>query len=230
MTQRTGTVVVVSVAGALIVAGGIYLLVGRNHPQPTQHTTTPEASIAAQTTGTAHDIATFLDVKAKSMPASRIELIGNSLVSAPPSVLSQRLNDETKRDVRVDDDASMTSASALSTLSGILVNPPRYLVLDLGRFDAQHGIDVVTMQSNLRTITDKAASLHVKTVVIGGISADGDVNFARSQQLGFSSDSATFVDATSLLMNPATRTSPIELNDAGAAQLATMIAHALSLP
>jgi len=228
MTNRSATVLVICLAGILLLGGGTYLLFGRNAAdRGNANSAVANAGLGAISPHD-QDIMSLYNMKRTKPLDNRVVLFGNALIGEPADALSKRLEDGMKLPVTVNYGAATASTDAISAMLTILVHPPRYLLLDIGRYDAENGIDRGTTISNINLIATKAAELGVTTVVIGGIGSDGDVNFAYAVQGGIES-SALFVDASPLLLDPEMRISPYQLNIQGAAKLATMVQKALAI-
>lgn len=228
MTNRTATIIIIVLAVLLLGGGGVYLLCGRNDLDRENNNGpvgSGQSAVASQET---QDTLSFHNLKRTESLENKVLLFGNSLIGVPSEALSKRLEDSMKHPVDVRYDAAMTSTEAISGLLTVFgEHPPRYLVLDIGRYDSEHGISVDMAMANIAMIVTKAAEFDVRTAVIGGIGADGDATFAARVQPVLGS-SALFVDATPLLLDTDMRTSPLELNIQGAAALATMIKKALT--
>ncbi len=227
MRHRSATIIVASLAVVLLLGGAIFLLVGRNDDERGDSGTAVGGIDLSNATKEDQAVWAFYNMKRTEPPGKRVVLLGNSMVGIPADALSKRLEDGMKLPVTVDYGAAMTSTDAIGALLKLFTKPPRYLVVDIGRYDSERGIDRGTTLSNISMVTTKAAELGVKTIVIGGIGSDGDINFSAAVRSGIGS-SALFVDASPLLLDPDTRTSPLELNIQGAAALATMVQKALA--
>jgi len=228
MTNRTATIIIVVLAVLLLGGGGVYLLSGRNGLDQENNNGSVGSEQSAVVTQETRDTLSFYNLKRTESLEHTVLLFGNSLIGIPSEALSKRLEDSMKLPVDVRYDASMTSTEAISRLLAVFgEHPPRYLVLDIGRYDSEHGISVDQAMTNIAMIVAKAAEFDVHTAVIGGIGADGDTTFAARVQPVLD-PSTSFVDATPLLLDTDMRTSPLELNIQGAAALATMIQKALT--
>lgn len=156
----------------------------------------------------------------------RIELIGDEFIGAGSLRLGSVLEKEFKVPAKSSYKSRMTTRDAVPVLSDSFAHPPKYLVLDLGRSDAEAGIGLDETYSMLTTVTAKARDLGISVVLIGGVSTTGDTTFASLLQ-GTIKGNGLFVDATPLQSDPSLRTNSVLLNAAGVDLLAAQIVRAL---
>lgn len=156
----------------------------------------------------------------------RVVLVGDELVGANGSRLGTVLENELRVPSSTTYRARMTTRDAVAVLSEQLAQPPKYLVLDLGRSDADSGIGLDETYSSLAAVIAKAHELGSSVVLIGGVSSSGDVLFSDIIK-GAVMDNGSFIDATPLQSDPALRTSTVLLNAAGTDRLAAQIVRAL---
>ncbi len=219
MRNRTIILVVIAV---VVIAGSAWWLIYRAGRPADRSTVVNQNRNAAQAQFD-KDLDAFARADWRGDLDDRVELIGGSLVNVPENVMSGRIAAVTKRTVHVNFTDGMTTRQAISALSTMLGNrPPKTIVLDVGRYDSSNGIGTQETAGNIAAILLKSEDIGIRVVVIGGIGSDGNVDFA-SVVRPVVTEPSVFIDASAMMQNPELRTSPVELNEAGAAMLAEQV-------
>lgn len=210
----------------LVFAGAVWWLLNRAE-QPADNQANVNLKRSASEVQFDKDLDAFAKSDWRGALDDRIEIIGGSLVNVPLNIMTDRIAAETKRTVHMNFTEGMTTRQAIGTLSTMLANrPPSMIVFDIGRYDASNGISTQETVGNLSAILFKSEDLGIRTVVIGGTGADGNIELASLIHPAVTG-SAIFIDASSMLQNPELRTSPVELNDSGEAMLAEQVSAVL---
>lgn len=172
----------------------------------------------------------LLVYRSATLPDDRVVLFGNSLFATNIDILRTRLGEALNRRVEIvgfnDTTNDQTTNKAAVEVVSVLRQPPKQLVLDLGRFDSAAGINQPDTVANINAILTAATKNGVQVVVIGGVGSDGDIQFASFLR-SISEPRAKFVDASTLLLSGIYRESPTVLNRAGTEKLVTMLVEAL---
>lgn len=148
----------------------------------------------------------------------KIVVYDGGLIGANAKTLQEQLQTAMDLPVEVVTVEGMTTRQAIKELTPIVRAPPKHVVIDFGRFDQSAGVPEAETTLNLRTIVQKVIDVGSRTVVIGGISSDGNTRFAEAVRASLPA-SAQFVDVTSFLLTTILRDSPTKLNAAGTKSL-----------
>jgi len=230
MRISTNATIVLIGACILIVLIGVALWLPRANKVANANTTVFEANINASQLQLQKDINALINARWNGITEERIELLGSSLINVPDGALAQQLSTDSKIKTHVTYAERMTSRDGIGLVAALLSEkPPRYLVLDLGRYDAQNDIPLDVTMSNISMIVSKASSTGVIPVVLGGVGSDGSINLASSLSLT-AGTTGRFIDVSLLLLDPLLRVSPTELNADGTVKLSGLIAQALKQP
>lgn len=168
----------------------------------------------------------FLKVQPTVALEEKIFVYDGGLIGANATVIQNQLQQALNLPVEVAPVQGITTRDAIADLTPRFRTPPKYFVVDLGRYDPAAGIQEAETILNLTSIVQKILGIGSRAIVIGGVSSDGNTRFAESVRALLPTP-ARFIDATSLLLTPSLRTSPTELNAPGVKNLGERVVAAL---
>lgn len=216
-SQRIITIVIaVLVVGLLAVVATLYLL--------RRQTTERGVNLAVNRPVSAEveESQRLIDLRPLAAPDERILLFGDSLVTSTNDIVRTTLEKGVGLAVEIDRRPRGTSRDAIVALTTALKRPPKFLILDVGRYDSVGGISEQQTVANLRLIFSKTETVGSVPILVAGISSDGNARFADLLRPAVGGQ-GVFVDAALLLLTSSFRTSATELNDVGAQKLAEQL-------
>jgi hypothetical protein len=219
-TERILEIVVAGFVGIILILV-VVLFVIRNASQKTETTNT---NMPAQVTEKQRIVTNFISKQPSAKPNDRIVLYGSSLITGAAE--KKQLTDALNFSVDVMYVEHGSTDAAINDLYALLDAPPKYLIIDVGRYDVASGVSMNDTTSNLEVITMKFHEAGTSVFVVTGVGSDGNSTLGGLIK-GIVGSNATAVDATAYLMTGQYREDPTQLNDQGYDRLAADLVSAV---
>jgi hypothetical protein len=211
--------------GAFVVVG-LVLVIVLARPRSSGNRLVNQSTATGQPTTVAEAINSLTQVTPAEPPADRVTFIGGSLLTVDGGASVKQVESELEWPVETVTEEGMSTVVGLAAAAGVLVNPPKLMVVDLGRTDGRAGLSISETTSGLLALATKVKLAGVALVIIGGVGVDGNDQLAAIMKNAIGSR-ARFVDASPLLLDPTFRIDPGTLNARGVDALAAQLVSVL---
>ncbi|MBI4426397.1 MAG: hypothetical protein HY567_02375 [Candidatus Kerfeldbacteria bacterium] len=216
----------------LLVLTGVFVVVGLilvvvvARPRSSNNRPINQSAAPGEPATIAEAISSLTRVTPVTPPADRVTLIGGTLLTVENAAVPKRIEQEVGLPVESRTKENMTTVEGLAAATRVLTNPPKLMVVDLGRTDSGAGLSVSETTAGLAALAAKAAQAGTVLVVVSGVGVDGNDQLAAIIKIAVGSR-ARLVDASPLLLDANFRVNPSTLNVRGvdvlAAQLVTVL-------